>query len=115
MGIQNFSEDVLLVTLPEQPQQGNELETVSRMLRGEADCDVLIDFCSVQMLTSETISGLIVLDGLLSVYGRQLVLCNVSPPIKGIFERAGLVAVFEFADTELAGLQRIRSASGFPT
>ncbi|MHC4426205.1 MAG: STAS domain-containing protein [Planctomycetota bacterium] len=109
MGIQNFSEGVLLITLPEQPQQADDLEAVNRMLSAVVDRDVVIDFSKVEMLTSETICGLMILDRLLRGSGRRLILCGVPSVIKQIFVRTGLLTVFEFADDPLAALEHIRS------
>jgi anti-anti-sigma regulatory factor len=109
MGIQNFSKNIVLITLPEQPQYGDELEVVNSMLCETVDRDVAINFANVQMLTSETICGLMILDRLLGGAGHQLVLCNLSSAIKQIFVRTGLVTVFQFADDELAALGYLRS------
>jgi anti-anti-sigma regulatory factor len=109
MGIQDFSEDVILITLPVQPQQGNELEAANSMLSETVDHDVVVDFSEVKMLTSGTICSLMILDRLLRGSGRQLVLCNISSIIKQIFVRTGLLTVFEFADDELTALEQVRS------
>jgi len=120
VGIQNLSENVLLITLPEQPQRGDELEKVKRVLSEELNCNVVVDFSRVQMLTSETLCDLITLDRSLKEFGRLLVLCNVPSKIERIFIRNGMVyskglkTVFEFAKDELAALQRIRSESHLP-
>ena len=114
MAIQNLSEDVLLVSLPEQPQTGDDLGTISEMLSDKVDHDVVIDFLRVQMLTSESICGLMILDRLLSGNGRRLVLCRVSPEIEGIFSRTGLETVFEFAEDEFSALQHLRCVSNLP-
>ena len=73
MGIQNFSEDVLLITLPEQPQHGEEIDIVNKLLSDSVDFDVMVDFSKVKMLTSETICSLMILDKLLKGSGRKLV------------------------------------------
>lgn len=111
MGIQNLSANVLLITLPEQPQQGDELEKVNKGLSDEINCNVVVDFCKVKILTSGTISNLVTLDKLLKESGRQLVLCNVPSNIERIFIRLELKGVFKFAKDELAALQYIRSES----
>jgi anti-anti-sigma regulatory factor len=109
MGIQNFSKDIVVVTLPENPQHGSEIEAVNNMLSEAVDRDVVIDFATVEMLTSETLCGLMILDRLLRGAGRQLVLYNLSPTIKQIFIRTGLETVFQFADDELAAMGYVRS------
>ena len=109
MGIKNSLGDVVVVDLPEQPQYGNELEQVNGLLCETVDRDVVIDFANVQMLTSETICGLMILERLLRGAGRQLVLCSLPSAIKQIFVRTGLVSIFQFADDELTALSYLQS------
>jgi len=101
MGIQTFSEDILLINLPEQPQHGEEIDIVNKLLSDSVDFDVMVNFSDVEMLTSGSICGLMILSKLLQGAGRKLVLYNLSPAIKQIFERTGLITVFELADNEL--------------
>jgi len=118
MGIQNFSEDVLLADLPsEEPQMGNELKNLNEIISTRGDCDVVVDFSKVEIVTSSDISNLLALRGLLREHGRQLILCSVSAPTKGIFTVAGLDAVFELATDKHAALAAIQRAkvSGKPT
>jgi anti-anti-sigma regulatory factor len=115
MGIHNFSENILLVDLPpEALQMGNELKNLNEIINTKGDCDVVVDFSKVEIVTSANISNLLALRGLLREHGRQLILCNVSVPTKGIFTVAGLDAVFEFAidkHTALATIQRAQASS----
>jgi len=109
MGVRNLSEDVVLVTLPQQPQQSDELEAVNTMLSEAIDRDIVIDFSKVEMLTSESICGLLILAKLLAGAGHQLVLCSVPPAINDIFVRTGLLSVFEFANTESDALTHLKN------
>ena len=109
MGLRNISEDVLLVTLPQQPQQSDELEAVNTMLSEAIDRDIVIDFSKVEMLTSESICGLLILAKLLAGAGHQLVLCSVPPAINDIFVRTGLLSVFEFTNTESDALTHLKN------
>ena len=108
MGIQTFSEDILLINLPEQPQQGDEIDIVNKLLSDSVDFDVMVNFSKVEMLTSGSICGLMILSKLLQGAGRKLVLYNLPPAIKQIFERTGLITVFELADNELDAQLRIQ-------
>ncbi len=109
MGIEDLSEDVFLVTLPPQPQQSDELEAVNTMLSDEITRDIVMDFSKVEMLTSESICGLLILSKLLGGAGHQLVLCSVPPPINDIFVRTGLLSVFELVDTESDALTHLKN------
>jgi anti-anti-sigma factor len=111
MGIQNLSEDVLFVDLPlENLQIGNELKNLNEAVVTKEDCDVVIDFSKVEIITSSDISNLLTLRTLLREHKRRLVLCSVSTLTKGIFTVAGLDAVFEFADDKDTALAAIKCA-----
>ncbi|MDD5327128.1 MAG: STAS domain-containing protein [Phycisphaerae bacterium] len=109
MGIQNLSEDVLFVDLPfREPQIGDELKNLNEIVITKDECDVVIDFSRVEVITSSDISNLLTLRSLLRETGRQLILCSVSVMTKGIFTVAGLDAVFEFAEDKHAALAAIQ-------
>jgi len=108
MSIQNYSEDIILVTLPEQPQHGQEIDIVNKLLSDSVDFDVLIDFSKVEILTSESICSLMILGKLLEGSGRKLVLFNLPPAIKQIFVRTGLLTVFDIADDKFDALEHIQ-------
>jgi anti-anti-sigma factor len=110
MGIHNFIEDVLCVTLPQHPHLSDELERINGIAGYSPAHDVVIDFSKVKILTSASISSLLELRELLSGLGRQLVLCSVPPLVKNIFTVTGLEGLFKFANDKfgaLALMQRI--------
>ena len=108
MGIQNWSENIILVDLPAEPQIVDELKQVTEMVRDRGDCDVVIDFSKVDIITSSGLSALLRLRKLLVDCGHQLVFCSVAAATRGIFTVTGLDGVFEAVDDKfvaLAGLQ----------
>ena len=108
MGIQDWSEDIILVDLPQEPEMGDELKTVTEIVRDRGNCDAVIDFSSVDIVTSSSLSKLLKLRKLLADCGHQLVFCNVAAATRGIFTVTGLDGVFDFVDDKfiaLAGLQ----------
>jgi len=110
MGIQNWSEEIILVDLPQEPEMGDELNTVTETVRDRGDSDVVIDFSSVDIITSSSISKLLKLRKLLADCGHRLVFCSVAAATRGIFTVTGLDGIFEFADDKfvaLAGLQMV--------
>ncbi|RKY24988.1 MAG: hypothetical protein DRP62_02425 [Planctomycetota bacterium] len=110
MGIQNWSEDIILVDLPSEPQMADELSAVTEIVCDRGDCDVVMDFSSVDIVTSSSLSALLKLRKLLADCGHRLVFCNVAAATKGIFSITGLDAIFEFTDDKfvaLAGLQMV--------
>jgi anti-anti-sigma factor len=109
MGIQNLTKDVLLVTLPKEPQTGSDLEFVTRLANSNRARDAIVDFSLVEIMPSSTICQLMVLERALNQAGHQLVLCSLSPTIHGIFRRVGLSGLFRFAHDEFAALQSFDS------
>ena len=110
MGIQNWSENIILVDLPPEPEIGEEIQTVTEMARDRGDCDLVMDFSSVDILTSSSISKLLKVRKMLADCQRRLVFCNVAPATKGIFTVTGITEIFEFVDDKfvaLAGLQLV--------
>ena len=110
MGIQNWSEDIVLVDLPQEPEMGEELKTVTQVVRDRGDCEVVIDFSKVDIVTSSSLSKLLRLKKLLGDCGHRLVFCSVAPATKGIFTVTGLDGIFEIVDDKfvaLAGLQMV--------
>jgi hypothetical protein len=49
MAIQNWSEDIILVDLPAEPEMGDELKTITEIVRDRGDCDLVVDFSSVDI------------------------------------------------------------------
>jgi anti-anti-sigma regulatory factor len=113
MGIQNLSEDILLVELPDtEPDIADELKTVNETLSDKRSCDVIVDFSGVEVITSSSISNLLIMRSFLSERERRLILCNVAVTTKGIFVVAGLSEAFEFVDdrpTAVASVQHAHS------
>ncbi len=107
MGIQHLSEHVLLITLPAEPQSGNEAEMAMRSAGARPDCDVIVDFSLVEIMSSATLCNLLILERQLNTTGRGLILCSVPPKIAGVFTRVGLHKLFQFADDEFAALQAL--------
>ena len=110
MSIQRWSEDVILVDLPRESEEHNELQTVTEMVHEKGDCNVVIDFSDADVVGSTTFARLLELRRVLHDSGHKLVLCGVAPPTKGVFTITRLDGVFEFVEdrfTALASLQMI--------
>jgi anti-anti-sigma factor len=112
MGFQNWSDDIILVDLPHEPRMRSELKTLIEIVRDRGDCDVVVDFASVDIMTSTSISGLLRLRKLLTDCGHRLTFCNVPPATRGVFSVVGLDEVFEFFDDKFAALAALQSEAG---
>jgi anti-anti-sigma factor len=108
MGIQNWSDDVILVDLPTEPEMGEELASVTALVRDRGDCEVVIDFSEVDIVTSSSLSKMLKLRKLLADCGHKLIFCNVAPATKGVFTVTGLDGVFEFADDKFVALASLQ-------
>ena len=108
MGIQNWSEEIVLVDLPLEPEMGEELKTVTQVVRDRGDCELVIDFSRVDIITSTSLSKLLRLKKLLSDCGHRLVFCNVAPATRGIFTVTGLDGIFEIVDDKFVALASLQ-------
>ena len=108
MEIQDWPEDIILVNLPGEPQMGNELITVTEIIRKRGDCDVVIDFSGVDIITSSSLSKLLKLRKILSDNDHKLVFCSVALATKRIFLVTGLEKISKFADDKFMALQSLR-------
>jgi anti-anti-sigma factor len=108
MAIQNWSEDIILVDLPPEPEMADELDTVTTTVCDRGDCDVVIDFSRVDIVTSSSISKLLKLRKLLGDCGHRLVFCSVAAATKGIFTVTGLDGIFELADDKFVALASLQ-------
>ena len=111
MGIQNWSENIVLVDLPTEPQMGDELKTIADIIKDRGDCDVVVDFSAIDIITSSSLSKFLKLRKMLMDCDHQLIFCNVAPATKGIFAVTGLEGIFKVVDDKfvaLAGLQLVR-------
>jgi len=94
MGIQEWSENVILVDLPAEPQTGKQLQETIQEVRDRGDCDVVVDFSEVDIITSDSLAQLVRLRKLLADCRRQLTLCHVGAATKGILSVTGLNEIF---------------------
>ena len=111
MGIQNWSEDIILVDLPQEPELGDELKTATEAVRDRGDCEVVVDFSNVDIITSSSLSKLLKLRKLLSDCGHRLLFCSVAPATKGIFTITGLDGIFEIVDDKFVALASLQMVS----
>jgi anti-anti-sigma factor len=111
MGIQDWSENIILMDLPGEPEMSDELKTITEMVRDRGDCDVVIDFSNVDIITSSSLSKMLKLRKLLTDCGHQLVFCSVAPATKGIFTVTGLDGIFDFTDDKFIALASLQMVS----
>jgi anti-anti-sigma factor len=101
MGIQEWSENILLVDLPPEPEMGDELKCVADRVHDKGGHNVIIDFSSVDIITSTNIMRLIKLRKSLADQVCYLILCNVGSTVQAIFKVMGLDDIFKIFDDKL--------------
>jgi anti-anti-sigma regulatory factor len=109
MGFQNWSDDIILVDLPREPRMRSEIKTLTEIVRDRGDCDVVMDFSAVDIMTSTSISGMLRLRKLLVDCSHRLIFCNLPPATRSVFSVVGLDEVFEFADDKFNALANLQS------
>lgn len=112
MSIESPSQELVLVNLPvDAGQIDKELKELNGSVGSSSECDVIIDFSTVEIITSSSISNLLILHSLLLEKGHRLILCNLRIPTKCIFTVAGLTDVFTFAGDRAQALALIKTGS----
>jgi len=104
MSIDRWSEDVILVDLPEELEKHDELQTVIAMLREGGVCDVVVDFSHVRSVGGVWLARLQKIQRLVNEDGHKLTLCSVAPATRGVFTIARLDDLFEFAEDRFTAL-----------
>ncbi|MBN1489218.1 MAG: STAS domain-containing protein [Phycisphaerae bacterium] len=109
MTIQNWSDNIIVVELQDDPQFTDDINALFDSLDSRQDVDVVLNFGDVTFLNSSNIAKLLKLRKQLVVSnGRKLKLCGISTHVWGVFLVTGLDKIFDFADdvaSGLAGLQ----------
>jgi len=108
MGLQNWSDRIVLVDLPREPRMRGEIKTVIDIVRDRGDCDLVMDFTNVDIMTSASISSLLRLRKLLADCGHRLIFCNLPVATRSIFTVVGLDEIFEFADDQYAAFAALQ-------
>jgi anti-sigma B factor antagonist len=109
MPIQNWSEDVLLVELADDPQFSDDMQAVLDAVEADGKHDVVLNFSNVTFLNSSNIAKLLKLRKLVVVNNhRKLRLCSVSTHVWGVFLVTGLDKIFEVYDDVAIGLASLQ-------
>lgn len=109
MGIKDWSENIVLADLQDDPQFSDDLNALSDLVQKRNGCDVVLDMSGVSYLNSSNIAKLLRLRKLLqSDYTGRLKLCAVNTGIWGVLLVTGLDKIFEFCDDVPSGLASLQ-------
>jgi anti-anti-sigma factor len=112
VGIQDWSEDIMLVNLSREPHLSEDLKAVTEIAGKRTECDVVVDFAEVDIITSSSLASLLKLRKLMKDNGRRLTFCGVRPSTRNIFTLTALDSVFDFADDQVIALATLQLAKG---
>ncbi|MEP0842757.1 MAG: STAS domain-containing protein [Phycisphaerae bacterium] len=111
MPIQNWSENVLVVELFDDPQFSDDMDAALKAVQDRNDLDVVLNFQNVGFLNSSNIARLLKLRKVLVVNNhRKLRLCAVNTHVWGVFLVTGLDKIFDVYDDVASGLASLQLA-----
>jgi len=108
VSVENWSEDILVVELQDDPAFSDDVTTVIDQVDGTRDVDVVLNLAGVNYLNSSNIAKLLKLRKKLHGRRRRLVLCGIDTKVWGLFLVTGLDKVFDFADNVAMGLASVQ-------
>ncbi len=59
---------------------GDELKTIADIIKDRGDCDVVVDFSAIDIITSSSLSKLLKLRKMLMDWDHQIIFCGVARP-----------------------------------
>jgi len=107
MAIQNWSEDIRVVDLQDDPQFTDELTNLMDSLES-GPAHVVLNFGAVGFVNSSNVAKLLRLRKMMMSSKKKLMLCDVNTQVWGVFLVTGLEKIFDFTNdisTALATLQ----------
>jgi anti-anti-sigma factor len=109
MPIENWSEQVSVVHLADDPQFTDDLDGMEHRL-SQGKTHAVLDFAAVHFINSSNLARLLKLRKRMNAEGSKLVLCNVTTQVWGAFLVTGLDKVFEFSDNVPTALATVQMA-----
>lgn len=114
MPIQNWSEQIIVAELADDPSFSDEMTVLSEMLN-EQQAHVVMNLADVNFLNSSNLAKLLRLRKQMTANARRLILCSVGSMVWSELTVTGLDKIFEFSNditTALATLQLGGDQSG---
>ena len=109
MPIENWSDNVLLVELADDPQFTDDLTALLETVEQRSDLDVVLNFQNVTFLNSSNIAKLLKVRKIQTVnHQRKLKLCVVSTHVWGVFLVTGLDKIFDVCDDVASGIYSLQ-------
>jgi len=111
MTIQEWSDEITVVELGDDPQFTDELGALADRLE-DKHASVVLNLAAVSYLNSSNIARLLRLRKRMMLADRQLILCAVNSQVKGVFQVTGLDKILRFADDVSTALATMQLSQG---
>jgi len=108
VSIENWSENVMIVQLQDDPGFTDDLSALVDQLDSKGDVDIVLSFSAVNHLNSSNIAKLLKLRKRIVGNKRRLILCAIDTKLWGLFLVTGLDKIFEFADNVATALTSVQ-------
>ena len=99
MSEKSWSEHIVIVRLPLEPQTNDELETVIQIALNDIGFDIIVDFADAHTIGISSLCRLIVLHRILGRSARRVGFCNMSPAIRSLFKTHKMGRIIDTAWT----------------
>ena len=103
MVMQDWSENILMVELADDPELTDELTALTERMENQAK-DVVLNFTEVKFINSSNISRLLKLRKALLAQNKKLCLCGIAVQVWGVFLLTGLDSLFDVAEDTASAL-----------
>ena len=107
MAIQNWSDEITVAELGDDPLFTDELTNLTESLESKPQ-HVVLNFAAVGFINSSNVAKLLRMRKAVGAVRRKLILCEVNTQVWGVFLVTGLDKIFDFTNdiaTALASLQ----------
>ena len=113
MALTDWSEDILIVDLGDEPSFSDDMDALCRRLdhppkNANLAPDVILNMQSVTYLNSSNLAQLLKVRKKLSLAGRKLRVCTVNDAVWSVLMTTGLDQVFSFNDDVSMSLASIQ-------
>lgn len=111
MTIQNWSDDIIVAEMGDDPQYSDEMAALAERLT-ERPANVVLNLGTVSFLNSSNLSRLLRLRKQMLSAERRLIICSVNDQVGGVFVITGLDKILEFTGDVATALAKIQLAEG---
>jgi len=111
MTIQNWSDEIIVAEMADDPQFADEMAALAEMLAGKG-ANVVLNLGTVSYINSSSISRLLRLRKQMLASGKRLIICGANDQVAGVFVVTGLDKIFEFTNDVATALAKLQLAQG---